>query len=474
MSLSLAFPHDLQAESAVLGCVLLDAECWTVASEALRGSDFYAPRHEHIWRAMQQLIDAGSAIDFELLASQLRAAAKLDQCGGEEYLQSLTAVIPTVTHAEQLAKRVRDLATIREVMRVSLRLAAEGAEPIEDVADYCDRASSVLAHVCERRSSHVELTHVRDLLAGTYSELVRRQSAGQSLLGYSTGFAVVDYALSGFAPGDLIVLAGRPGTGKTALANAFKLGIARSSQKGVLSLELEMSAEQLGHRLLASETSIDLRRLRAAKLAGTEFSRLANAADKLSGLPMAVITRRDTKISELRTEARRLVRTQGPLGLVVVDYLQIARPERREQTRELEVGSICRALKSLAGELRCPVLALSQLNRSVESRAGADRKPRLSDLRESGAIEQDADTVLFIHREELYDRNTTEHGIAEIIIGKQRSGAVGTVRLRWVGEYTRFENLYVEDPQGELGYDAGDGGNGHGNGHGNGRSQWAE
>jgi replicative DNA helicase len=470
MSISLAQPHDLQAETAVLGCVLLDQECWSVASEVLREGDFYAPANFEIFRAMQQLVKAGSAIDFELLKGQLRQSGQFERAGGDEHLLSLTDVIPTLEHVEHLAKRVRDLATIREVMQVAMRLAAEGGSAIDDVADYFDRAGSVLAEICERRSNHtLEVTPLRDLLDQGYAELIRRQSAGETLLGYATGFATIDHVLGGFVPGDLIVVAGRPGSGKTAFANALKLGIARSSRRQVLSLELEMNKQQLTHRVFAHEALIDLRRIRAAKLAPSEFSRLAHTADKAGELPIEIITRRETKISELRATARKLVRTRGPLGLLVVDYLQIVRPERREDKREQEVSAICASLKSLAGELDCPVLALSQLNRSVESRPGADRRPRLSDLRESGAIEQDADTVLFLHREELYDRNTTDKGIAELIIGKQRSGAVGTIRLRYIGEYTRFDDLAdlaEQSRQAQLGYDDAPDQHPSGNGHG--------
>jgi replicative DNA helicase len=295
--------------------------------------------------------------------------------------------------------------------------------------------------------------YLADALSESYSALGQRQANGQTLLGYSTGIDELDHMLGGFSPGDLIVLAGRPGTGKTALANALKLGVAQSAKRSVLSLELEMSVEQLSHRVLASESGVPLRRIRAATLDHRELGELARTADRLSQLPIGIIVRRDTRISELRAQARRITRQQGPLGLIVVDYLQIATAERHETHREREIAQITASLKSLAGELHVPVLALSQLNRSVESRTGADRRPRLSDLRESGAIEQDADTVLFIHREELVNPNTDEKGIAEIIVGKQRSGPTGFVKLRWVRELTRFESLYPSERQGELGFD---------------------
>ena len=444
--MNLHFPHDLEAERAVLGAVLLDpAECWQVASEELRASDFYATRHAEIWRAMAALMKAGGAIDLVLLRSQLLMAGTLEQAGGDEYLVGLTDTIPTTTHTAQTAKRVHELALVREVMRAALRIAEEGGEPIGDVDDYLDRASHVLAGVCETRSSRLAVTSLEEALHASYSDLAQRQQSGQALLGHATGLHLLDRSLGGLVPGDLIVIAGRPGMGKSALANRIKLGVARSTGRAVLSLELEMTGQQLAHRMLAAEGGIDLRRIRSAKLSAHELGNLAATADQLARLPIYFIERRDTRVSELRREARRAVRQHGPLGMVVLDYLQIAPPESRAAHREREVAEVSAALKSLAGELNCPVLALSQLNRGVESRTGADRKPRLSDLRESGAIEQDADTVLFIHREEVYNRDTDLKGIAEVIIAKQRSGPIGTLRFAWRSEFTAFENLEHED-----------------------------
>jgi replicative DNA helicase len=457
MSMQLHFPHDDHAERAVLGAVLLDArECWPIASELLRPSDFYAPRHAEIWRAMAALMKSGSAIDLVLVQSQLHTSGKLEQAGGDEYLIGLTDTIPTMTHTAQMAKRVADLASVREVMRQALRIAEEGTEPMSDVADYLDRAGSVLAGIAERRCSDMRVTSLSDALDASYTALAQRQERGQSLLGHSCGMPVLDHAIGGFVPGDLIVIAGRPGMGKSALANAIKLGIAQSTQQPVLSLELEMTGEQLTHRLLASEGSINLRRIRAAQLSADELRHLAITADELSRLPVYFIERRETRISELRREAKRLAREKGRLALVLVDYLQIARSEARAQQREREVAEISGALKSLAGELQCPVVALSQLNRGIESRSGQDRRPRLSDLRESGAIEQDADTVLFIHREEVYDPSTEKKGIAEIVIAKQRSGPLGTVCMAWQSAFTRFEPLAEcerQPTQESFGYD---------------------
>lgn len=459
--------HDREAERAVIGAVLLDAsECWPAASEVLRGSDFHDPKHAVIWRAFDALMQASSAIDLVLLHSELLTTGKLEAAGGDEYLLGLNDTIPTPENTTLMAKRVRELSLVREVQRVAWRLAGEASEPIADIADYLDRAASSLAHVCEQRRSGLDVTYIADALSDSYTKLAQRQVSGETLLGHSTGIDDLDHAIGGLAAGDLIVLAGRPGTGKSALANMIKLGVARATGKPVLSLELEMSLEQFSHRVFSSESGVNLRLIRAATLGSHDLGCIARAADHVSRLPIAILVHRDTRISELRTVARRIARQQGPLSLIVVDYLQIARAERHENNREREIASITSALKSLAGEMHCPVLALSQLNRGVESRTGSDRRPRLSDLRESGAIEQDADTVLFIHREEIYDRNTPDKGIAEIIVGKQRSGPTGTIRLRWVKELTRFEALQGQQQQSEFAYEQANGRSGTGtNGH---------
>ena len=456
--------HDLEAERAVLGAVLLDAaECWPIASQELRGSDFYDPRHIAIWRACEAL--GSAAFDTMLVRSQLHNTGKLENAGGDEYLLALQETIPTATSTAALSKRIRELALVREVQRLGWSLAGEAAEPIDDVADFLDRAAASMSAVAERRSSKLAVTMLADALSDGFSALAQRQQRGQTLLGYSTQIEELDHTIGGLTPGDLIVLAGRPGTGKTAFANAIKLGIARSTGKPVLSLELEMSLEQLTHRVFATESGVDLRRIRAATLDQQDLRNLARAAEDASRLPIAIVVRRDTRISELKVTARKLVRERGELGLVVVDYLQIAKPEHRETHREREIAQITASLKSLAGEFNCPVLALSQLNRSVESRQGAERRPRLSDLRESGAIEQDADTVLFIHREELYNRKTIEKGIAEIIVGKQRSGPTGFFKLRWVSELTRFESLTPrEAPRSQEEFEYGSRSNGRSNG----------
>jgi len=473
----LHLPHDAAAERAVLGSALLDPECWVAAAEVLRSSDFYDPKHATTWRAMEALSKTGVTLDKLLVRSQLLTSGMLEQAGGDEYLAELGEHIPTTENTVRLGKRVQQLSIVRRVQMAAMRLADEGSQPIADLDDYIDRASTVLASLCHQRGSDLDVIPLADALDEAYARLVQRQSVGQSLLGHSTGLIDLDHAIGGLTPGDLIVLAARPAMGKTALCNTLKLGVARSTQHPVLSLELEMTREQLSHRVLSTESGVDMRRIRAAALSGHDMGDLARTADELGRLPVFFIDRRGTKISALRKAARRLVASRGPLSLITVDYLQIAKAERREERREREVSDISAQLKTLAGEMNCPVLALSQLNRGVESRS--DKRPMLSDLRESGSIEQDADTVMFLYRDEEYHPKTTqEPGIAEVIVAKQRSGPTGTIKLRWVKELTRFQDVTASDLRGtqaEMAYGQGHSAgssNGARNGHsGNGHSQ---
>ena len=439
MNMRLRSQHDEVAERAVLGSAMLEPECWITASERLRAPDFYDPKHALIFTALETLGKAGVAIDMLLVRSQLHTSGMLEQAGGDSYLMDLTEHIATVENTERLSKRIQQLAIVRRAQQAALRLADEASQPIEDLGEFIERCSTALTNVCHQRGNDLEVQSLADALHEAYTELAARERSGQVLLGHSTGLTDLDHAIGGLAPGDLIILAARPGAGKTALANTIKLGVARSTGKPVLSLELEMTRAQLSHRVLSTESGVDLRRIRAAALSKHDLDDIARTADDLSKLPVHFIERRATKISELRKAARRLAATAGPLSLIVVDYLQIAKAERREERREREVSDISSQLKSLAGEMQCPVLALSQLNRGVESRA--DKRPMLSDLRESGSIEQDADTVLFLYRDEMYNPNTPEKGIVEVLISKQRSGPIGFVKLRWLTDLTRFESL---------------------------------
>lgn len=442
---------------------MLSAECSLTARELLRSVDFYDAKHALIFRAIEALAKAGDAIDMLVVRSQLHTSGLLEQAGGEEYLVTLTDHIATLESTTRLSKRVQQLAIVRRVQQTALRIADEGSQPLEDLDDYIDRATSALASVCHQRGTDLDVRPLSDAIDQTYARIGERRQSGDTLPGHSTGIVELDYGIGGLTPGDLIVLAARPAMGKTSLANTIKLGVARSTGRPVLCLELEMTGEQLSHRVLSTESGIELRRIRAAALDKYDLGELARTANDLSKLRVYFVERRHTKISDLRKAARALAATVGPLALITVDYLQIAKPERREESREREVSDITSQLKSLAGEMRCPVLALSQLNRSVESRT--DKRPMLSDLRESGAIEQDADTVLFLYRDEVYHPKTQEPGIAEVLISKQRSGATGMFRLRWVSELTRFESLTPrEAPRSQEEFEYGSRSNGRSNG----------
>jgi replicative DNA helicase len=438
----LAFPYDDHAERALLGCILLaSSDCWDVAADHLRASDFYASRNAAVWRAMAALAQTGSAIDTTLVRGQLSQSGQLEKAGGDEYLLSLTDTLPTVSAAEDYAKRIQKLSTVREVMRAALRLAVEGSKPIEDIDDYFDRASTALGRICERGTDTLVAESMRTILDRSIVELERRQKMGGGLLGHATGITSLDNVIGGFCPGDLIIVGARPAMGKTAFANKLKLGLAVSTRRPVVAFELEMTKEQFGHRTLSSESNVPLSRIRFAKFDSYELETIKHTGTKLAPVPVFICEKRAMRVSEMNAVLRKIQREHGSVAAVTVDYLQLAHGDNHTQQREQEVAEVSRALKTMAGEFRCPVIALSQLNRGLENRPADERRPRMSDLRESGAIEQDADIIFGLYRDEVYNRNTDHPGIAEVIILKQRSGALGTVRLRWAKEFARFDDM---------------------------------
>lgn len=433
-------PHDANAERVVLGGVLLENEAWHAVSE-LHPSDFYVDRHAEVFKAMRMIERAGMPIDTTTLRNQLATSGKLDAAGGDEFLLALTDTIPTVSNIEAHARIVHDLATAREVRRTALRIAEEAGGAIEDMSDFLDRASTILGRVVDRRS-RVKSQFVRlgDATFDEFEILRARKDRGETAIGHLTGFHRLDDQLGGFAPGDLIVVGARPGMGKTAFVNECKLGIARTSGRRVLSFELEMTRQQLVHRVWAAHAEINLRRIRAAALAESDFAAIAEASEELGKLGIDFVFQRSLKVDELSRAASRYQREHGDIGLIVVDYLQRVQPSRRMGSRDEEVGEVAKGLKTLAGEFNCPVVAVSSLNRSVEKEQ--DKRPKIADMRASGEIEFEADTILLLYRDEVYNPNTPKQGIAELNIGKQRSGENNVVvELKFTKEFTRFENI---------------------------------
>jgi replicative DNA helicase len=430
----------LNAERAVLGGILLENAALNVVTELpLRAQDFYKDAHGLVFEAMLELFAEGNPVDTVTLRERLVTSGKLQRAGGDEYLLALTDTIPTVANIEAHGKIVQEKAVVRRVIHACHETAARGYGdygPMEEFLDEAERAVFEVAK--ERLRSKYE--HINDVVMRTFEEITKAAERKEHITGLPTGFKLLDWYTAGMHPGDLVICAGRPGMGKTAFALNVALNACRARQAPVVVFSLEMPKEQLARRLLCSEAGVDGNRLRSGRLTRDDWAPLTRAAGELSELPIWMDDTPGLSMMELRAKARRLKSEKG-LELIVVDYLQLMRSGTRNESREQEISEISRSLKGLAKELSLPVMALSQLNRGVETRGTKDKRPQLSDLRESGAIEQDADTILFIYRDEVYNPESTEKGIAEVIIGKQRAGPTGTVRCMFRREYTRFENL---------------------------------
>lgn len=448
-------PHSLDAERAVLGGILLENNALNSATQILGPDDFYSRANGLIFDAMSGLFRKGQPVDLVTLRAWLSDHGNLQKAGGDEHLLTLTDTIPTVENIEHHANIVREKSLVRRLITRCHEIAARGYGEYGDVGEYIDESEKQIFDVAKETASS-PYEHIKDVVIRTFEQVTEAAERKERITGLPTGFKKLDKMTAGLKGGELIIVAGRPGMGKTALAMNVALHACAQRQTPVVCFNLEMAKEELARRLLCSEARVDGGRMRTGMLSRDDWTRLTSAAGTLTNIPLFIDDTPAITIMELRGKCRRLMSEHG-LGLVVVDYLQLMRAGTKVESREKEVSEISRSLKALAKELRVPVMALSQLNRGVEQRSGKDKRPQLSDLRESGAIEQDADVILFVYREEFYNRDDPElRGLAEIIIGKQRAGPVGIVKCRFFHEYTRFENLADDDYDGEL--DGGGGG----------------
>lgn len=442
--------QDDHAERSVLASVLLENHRLDEAAESIATpDDFFSDRHQRIWTAMVTLSSAGTAIDHVTLRDQLEKSADLKRVGGDEYLLGLTSTIPSAANIEAHAQIVSDKAAVRRVGLACQTTLSEFAGGIDSVDDFLDQAEArVFAAVNRRRRAGAQAASVGEVLPQVLEELGDAERHGSGISGQHSGLGRLDRMTAGMHDGDLIVVAGRPGMGKTSLAMGVATKVALAGRP-VAVASLEMPKDRLVRRMLCSEARVDSQRARTGTLASGDWDKLAAAAGGLSQLPLTIDDTPAQTIMQVRSFARRVRAKAKDIGLVVVDYMQLMSCGSKKSNREQEISEISRSLKALAKELECPVMALSQLNRNIESRPKKDRRPRLSDLRESGAIEQDADVVLFVYRDEVYNPTTEERGVAEIIIGKQREGPTGTCRVRFLAEFTRFEDL-ADDWRGDL------------------------
>ena len=431
----------------MLGGVLLSNDALDVVVELLTPEDFYSEANRHIFQAMIELARDGQPVDLVTLRARIVSAGKLGAVGGDDYLFSLTNTIPAVANIEAHAKIVREKAIVRGLITACHEITSRGYGDYESLDQFLDDAEKGVFNVSKERIRH-PYEHVGSVVTRTFEQITAAAERKEHVTGLATGFSELDRKTAGMHPGDLIIVAGRPSMGKTALALNVAVNAARSREGvQVVIFSLEMPKEQLASRMLCGEARIDASLVRTGRLSREDWPPLVRAAGEISELPLWIDDTPGLSLMELRAKARRL-KVETGLNLVIIDYLQLMRSGSRADSREQEISEISRSLKALAKELSLPVVALSQLNRGVETRGTKDKRPQLSDLRESGAIEQDADTIIFVYRDEVYNKESKDKGIAELIVGKQRQGPTGTVRCSFSHEHTRFDNLqeYVDEP----------------------------
>ncbi len=433
-------PQSQDAEEAILGALLLDRNAIHRAMEILTPEHFYQPRGAAIFNAMVHLYERGEAVDIVTLSEELKKEGRLDLAGGASYLGGLQNSVATGAHIEHYARIVKEKATLRGMIEISGQIVESCFEAREDAMDILDRAETAIMSISQDRLGK-GFQPVKSILKATFETIQKTYESQGHITGVATGYDELDERTGGLQPSDLIIIAARPSMGKTSLVLNIAQYAGIEGKKRIAFFSLEMSREQLVQRLLTAEARVDAHRVRTGNLKEEDWPLLTEAAGLVSEAPIYIDDTPAITVLEMRAKARRLQAQEG-LDMVIIDYLQLARSSSRSENRQQEISEISRGLKSLAKELNVPVVALSQLSRAVENRT--DKRPMLSDLRESGALEQDADVVMFIYRPEVYEDNEDNEGIAEIIIGKQRNGPIGTSRLAFVKEYTRFENLAKE------------------------------
>lgn len=432
-------PHSVDAEQAVLGGLMLDNTEWDNIADVVLAEDFYRPEHQMIFRVMSQQSEANSPIDVVTLVESLKALNQLDGAGGLDYLSELAGNARGTANIKAYADIIRERSILRRLISVAHGIADSGYNTAgKKAAEILDEAEQQVFNIADERPQDQGPIYINPLLTKAVDRIDELAGLNGGLTGLSTGYTDLDKMTSGWQKSDLIIVAGRPSMGKTAFAMNLVENAVLKTDKPVLVFSLEMPAESLIFRMLSSIGHINQTKLRTGQLSEDDWPGFNSAVARLKDRPLFIDDSAGLSPMEMRARARRIVREHGQLGMVVVDYLQLMQVKGTSENRVGEISEISRSLKLLAREFECPVIALSQLNRSLEQRP--NKRPVMSDLRESGAIEQDADVITFIYRDEVYNEDSPEKGVAEIIIGKQRNGPIGTVRLSFVGEFTRFEN----------------------------------
>jgi len=430
-------PHNAEAERTVLGAVLVDNQAFNSAAEILGREDFYREAHRRIFAAMASLAERSQPIDLVTLKDELARQSALEAVGGPAYLASLVDGVPRMTSVEHWSRLIKEKAVLRNLIHAGTRIVTSCYEAEDEAAVLLDRAEKSIFDIAERRI-RAGFVAMSEIVKESFRTIDQLSQSKDVVTGLATGFVDIDEMTSGLQKGELVIVAARPAMGKTSFCLNVAQHVAMRAGETVGFFSLEMSKEQLALRLLCADARIDAHRLRTGKLNEKDWARLAKAYTDLAQSRIFIDDSATISPLEMRAKCRRLKAEHG-LGLIVVDYLQLVTSSGRVENRQQELSAISRSMKGLAKELACPVIALSQLSRAPEART--DRRPQLSDLRESGAIEQDADIVMFIFREEEYKPSDENRGIAEIIIGKQRNGPTGSRKLAFIKEFTRFENL---------------------------------
>ncbi len=430
-------PHDIEAEQAVLSCMLFDREAISSAYEKINGDDFYRPDNKAIYESMVELYIKNTPVDPVTLKNKLEEKGVLEAVGGLEYISVLASGYYTSANIKHYVKIVEERSILRKLIKAAGEISGASYDGKETVDSILEKAEKQIFDISQSRSTS-EFSHIHEVLLSSVNKIESIYLTKAKITGLETGFVDFDYKTAGLQPSDLVLIAARPSMGKTAFALNIAQNVAVRHKKSVAIFSLEMSKEQLVNRLICAEAMIDSQKLRTGDLADDDWAKIVEALEPLSQAPLYIDDTPGISVNELRAKCRRLKLEHG-LDLIMIDYLQLMTGSTRSNSRQEEISEISRSLKAVAREMNAPVIALSQLSRACESRQ--DHRPMLSDLRESGAIEQDADVVSFLYRDEYYHPDTEKKNQAEIIIAKQRNGPTGTVDLMWLSQYTRFANM---------------------------------
>ena len=439
MELGKIQPHDIEAEQAILGSMLTDKDAVISAIEVLKEDMFYRDDNKTIYSAILSLYAKAEPIDIITVKAELVSIGMFEKVGGLEYLVALPEKVPTTANVEKYIRIVEEKAMLRSLIKYANEMVALGYDETEEVDSIMEIAEKKIFDLSQKKNQR-GYTSIKDVLVESFAELERLYNQKGAITGVPTGFADLDSRTSGFHKSDLVIIAARPAMGKSAFAINIATNAALQANVPVIIFNLEMSKEQVGNRILCSEAMVDSNKVRTGKIEEEEWVKLATASGRLSEAPIYIDDTPGITVTEIRAKCRKLKMEKG-IGLVVIDYLQLVQGSgKKNSSREQEISEISRSLKILAKELEVPVIALSQLSRAAEQRK-EDHRPMLSDLRESGAIEQDADIVIFLYRDDYYNENSEKKNVAEVILAKHRGGSTGTVELAWLGNYTKFANL---------------------------------